>query len=115
MRKRGVLGGSIDLRFGWWIDRLAIWMVDRSTCDLDGGSIDLRFGWWIDRLAIWMVDRSTCDLDGGSIDFSAVSMHALKSFDLFIKVSAKYKMLPHPALPMTCQSSFLYLADLTRL
>src|SRR5699024_12277723 len=51
-----------------WIDRLAIWMVDRSTCDLDGGSIDLRFGWWIDRLAIWMVDRSTCGWDGGSID-----------------------------------------------
>src|SRR5699024_3175431 len=98
-----------------WIDRLAIWMVDRSTCDLDGGSIDLRFGWWIDRLAIWMVDRSTCDLDGVSIDFSAGSMPALKSVDHFIKVSAKYKMLLHPARPMICQSTFLYLADLTRL
>src|SRR5690625_1765404 len=101
--------------FVWLIEGLAIWRVDRWTCVLDGGSIDLRFGWWIDRLAIWMVDRSTCDLDGGSIDFSAGSMPALKSVDHFIKVSAKYKMLLHPARPMICQSTFLYLADLTRL
>src|SRR5699024_10672673 len=65
-----------------------------GSIDLDGGSIDL---------------------DGGSIDFSAGSMPALKSVDRFIKVSAKYKMLLRPARPMICRSTFLYLADLTRL
>src|SRR5699024_3414226 len=55
------------------------------------------------------------DLDGGSIDFSAGSMPALKSVGRFIKVSAKYKMLLRPARPMICRSTFLYLADLTRL
>src|SRR5699024_10571773 len=87
-------GGSIDLD-GGSID------LDGGSIDLDGGSIDL--------------DGGSIDLDGGSIDFSAGSMPALKSVDRFIKVSAKYKMLLRPARPMICRSTFLYLADLTRL
>src|SRR5699024_10233019 len=75
--------------------------LDGGSIDLDGGSIDL--------------DGGSIDLDGGSIDFSAGSMPALKSVDRFIKVSAKYKMLLRPARPMICRSTFLYLADLTRL
>src|SRR5699024_7731317 len=101
MRKRGVLGGSIDLD-GGSID------LDGGSIDLDGGSIDLDGG-SID------LDGGSIDLDGGSIDFSAGSMPALKSVDRFIKVSAKYKMLLRPARPMICRSTFLYLADLTRL
>jgi len=59
--------------------------------------------------------RLSIDLDSLSIDFSAGMKPALKSVDRFIKVSAKYKMLLHPARPMICRSAFLYLADLTRL
>src|SRR5699024_2117654 len=108
MRKRSLLCGSIDLD-GGSID------LDGGSIDLDGGSIDLDGGSIdLDGGSIDL-DGGSIDLDGGSIDFSAGSMPALKSVDHFIKVSAKYKMLLHPARPRICRSTFLYLADLTRL